>query len=163
MYIIYYLIQQFHFQKFILKLYKQGQIFRHLLPHSFLKNNSTYLCLIFGCAGSSLLRGLFSSCSTWAPHCGGFCCCRAQALGRSGFGSCGTWAQIVAVPRLQSTGSGVGAHSLSCSKTCGIIPNQGLTHASCKFFTTEPQGKPQRSFEQQNKRNNPKVHCQEIK
>ena len=40
----------------------------------------------FGCAGSLLLLGLFSgcskqgllsSCSAWAPHCGGFRCCRA--------------------------------------------------------------------------------------
>ena len=29
----------------------------------------------------------FSSCSTWVAHCGGFSCCRAQALG--------TWASIV--------------------------------------------------------------------
>ena len=53
------------------------------------------------CAGSSLLRGLFSSCgkrellsscSVQASHCGGFSCCRAQALG--GVGS------VVAVPGL---------------------------------------------------------------
>ena len=53
-----------------------------------------YFFLIFGCAGSSLLCGLFSSCSewgllsrscAWASHCGGFSCCGAQALGQEGF------------------------------------------------------------------------------
>ena len=48
---------------------------------------------IFGCAGSSLLCGLFSSsggyssCDAWASHCDGFSSCRA--LGREGFNSCG--------------------------------------------------------------------------
>ena len=54
---------------------------------SFLKN--LYL-FIFGCAGSSLLHGLFSSCgeqelvsicSVWVFYCGDFSCCRALALG----------------------------------------------------------------------------------
>ena len=36
---------------------------------------------IFGCAGSSLSAQVFSSCSEWASHCGGFSCCGAQALG----------------------------------------------------------------------------------
>ena len=36
---------------------------------------------IFGSAGSSLLCGLFSSCSGQASHCGGFSCCRAGAPG----------------------------------------------------------------------------------
>ena len=44
----------------------------------------------FGYAGSSLLRGLFSSCGEWgllpgcgaqSSHCGGFSCCGAQAQG----------------------------------------------------------------------------------
>ena len=50
------------------------------------------ICIYFGCAGSSLLRRLFSSCrewellssgSTWASHCGDFSRSRAwpQALG----------------------------------------------------------------------------------
>ena len=33
---------------------------------------------------------------------------------------------VVAAPRLQSTGSIVVAHGLSCSAGCGILPNQGL-------------------------------------
>ena len=49
--------------------------------------------LIFGCAGSSLLLGLFSSCREWgllssccvqASHCSGLSCCGAQALERAG-------------------------------------------------------------------------------
>ena len=45
--------------------------------------------IVFGCAGSSLLHGLFSSCSKWgllsscsqpASRCSGFSCCRARAL-----------------------------------------------------------------------------------
>ena len=57
---------------------------------------------VFGCAGSSLLHRLFSSCGepgllpscgARASHCGGFSCCRAQALGTVGFSSCSTWVQ----------------------------------------------------------------------
>ena len=53
-------------------------------PSSFKKNN--FICfLIFGCAGSSSLCGLFSSCGdcslvAGASHCGVFSCCRAQTL-----------------------------------------------------------------------------------
>ena len=43
--------------------------------------------------------------SAWASHCGGFPCCRAQALG--------SWASVAAV------------HRLSCSATCGILSDQG--------------------------------------
>ena len=52
---------------------------------------------LFGCAGSSLLPGLFSSRGEWRPlsscgaqashHCG-FSCCRAQTLECLGFSSC---------------------------------------------------------------------------
>ena len=53
---------------------------------------------IYGCGGSLLLRGLFSSCSEWellsscgarASHCGGLSC-GARTLGHTGFGSYGT-------------------------------------------------------------------------
>ena len=56
---------------------------------------------IFGCAGSLLLHGLFSSCSeqglllschVQASHWGSFSCCGAWALGCVGFSSCGLWA-----------------------------------------------------------------------
>ena len=69
----------------------------------FFKLEASFL-FIFGCAGSSLLCGLFpscreqglrSNCSARASHCGGFSCCRAQALGRVGFSSCGAWGQLL--------------------------------------------------------------------
>ena len=52
--------------------------------------------IYFGCAGSSLLHGLFSSCSeqgllsgcsVWVSHCGGFSCCKAWALRHTGISS----------------------------------------------------------------------------
>ena len=58
--------------------------------------------IIFGCTGSLLLCGLSSSCGKWgllscfaaqASHCGGFPCCRAQALGRVDLRSCDLQAQ----------------------------------------------------------------------
>ena len=61
-----------------------------------------FYLFIFGCVSSSLLCGLFSSCSkqgllcscgTQASHCGGFSCFGAWALGHSDFRSCDTWAQ----------------------------------------------------------------------
>ena len=66
--------------------------------------------LIFGCAGSLLLhgpfsscgeQGLLSSCSVRASHCGGFFCCGAQALQLIGINSCTVWAYVV-VPRTQA-------------------------------------------------------------
>ena len=35
--------------------------------------------------------GLLSSCSVQSSYCGGFSCCKAQAL-EHGLSSCGTWA-----------------------------------------------------------------------
>ena len=74
-----------------------------------------FKCLfIFGHAGFSVLLGLFLSCSEQllsrpgarASHCGGFSCCRAQALA--------------------STHSVISVHGLSCSEARGIFPDQGL-------------------------------------
>ena len=57
--------------------------------------------IVFDCAGSSMLRRLFSSCSNQrllsscgaqVSHCGGFSCCQARALGCMGCISCGSWA-----------------------------------------------------------------------
>ena len=66
------------------------------------------LFFFFGCAGSWLLQGLFSSCreqglfssgSVWASHCSGFSWCeawalgaRASVLGAHGLPSCSSWA-----------------------------------------------------------------------
>ena len=60
-----------------------------------------FYLFIFGCAGFSLLCGLFSNCGEWgllsscgaeASYCDGFSCWGAQALGHTGFSSCGLWA-----------------------------------------------------------------------
>ena len=42
------------------------------------------MLLVFACAGSSLLLGLFSGCGAWASPCGGLTCRRAQPAGFSG-------------------------------------------------------------------------------
>ena len=84
-------------------------------PEISLKKNDFIYLLIFGCAGSLLLCGLFSSCgeqgllsscSTRASHCSGFSCCGAQAL--------------------QCAGSVTVAHGLRCSMVCGIFLEQVL-------------------------------------
>ena len=46
----------------------------------------------FDCTESSLLSGLFSSCSARASNCGGFTFCRAWALGCRGFSNHGSGA-----------------------------------------------------------------------
>ena len=59
------------------------------------------------------LAALGLCCGARASHCGGFSCCGARALG--------AWASVVVARRLQSAGSVVEAHRLSCSEACGII------------------------------------------
>ena len=68
---------------------------------------NTVFVYFLGCAGSSLLHGLFSSCSkrgllsrcgVLAFHGCGFSYCRAWTLGHSGFSSCGSWAQELRLP-----------------------------------------------------------------
>ena len=80
--------------------------------------------LVFGCGGSSLLHEGFLWLQVWAPHCIGFSCGGAQALGMwasvvtmRGFRSCGSQALE---RRLSSCGAG-----LSRSVACGIVPDQG--------------------------------------
>ena len=84
---------------------------------SFFLKNFPYLTLLglHCCLGFSL--GLLASCGVWASHYSGFYCCRAWTLGHT--------ASVVAVPGLQSTGSAVAAHGLSCSAARGIFPDQG--------------------------------------
>ena len=57
-----------------------------------------------------------------------------------------TWAFVAVAPRLQSTGSIVVAHRLSCCPTWEVLPDQGsnlcLLHWQENSFTTEPPGKP---------------------
>ena len=53
------------------------------------------------------------------------------------------WASVVAAPRLQSTGSGVAVHGLSCMWD---LPGQGVEAMSPAlargFLTPQPPGKP---------------------
>ena len=78
--------------------------------------------------------GATRCCRAWASCCNGFSCCRARALGHLGFSSCrgtststsiSTQGSVVAIPRLQSTGSIVVAHRLSCPEACRIFQDQG--------------------------------------
>ena len=73
-------------------------------------------------------RGLFSSCSKWRS--GSTLGCGAQVAGYSDFSCCGTWAlgaqaSAVVAFGLQSAGSVVEAHRLSCSMAYGIFLDQG--------------------------------------
>ena len=73
-------------------------------------------------------RGLFSSCSKWRG--GSTLRCGAQVAGYSVFSCCGTWAlgaqaSAVVALGLQSAGSVVVAHRLSCSMAYGIFLEQG--------------------------------------
>lgn len=95
-------------------LYKGSVVFSVTI--FFIFYDITYSVLVvFGCAGSSLLRKqALSSCSECgqlcyserASHCGGFSCDRAQALG--------LWALVVTVFGL-----------LGRPMTHGILPDQG--------------------------------------
>ena len=111
------------------------------------KNFVVYLFI--GCAGSSLLHWIFSSCSEqgllqlqWqASCCSGFSCCRAQAVGPQ--------ASAVAVPRLSSTGSIAMAHRLVALWHVGSSWTRDQTWIELVsptlaggFSTTEPPGKP---------------------
>ena len=84
-----------------------------------------FIFLFLAALGLCCCPRAFSSCGAGAPlccgarasHCSGFSCCRAQALGMQ--------ASVVAARGLQSAGSVVVAHGLSCSTACGIFPDQG--------------------------------------
>ena len=90
---------------------------------------ASFLLFIYvGCAGSSLLHGIFSSCGHWgllsscgvqASLWGGFSC-GVQALECTSFSSCRTWAS-----QTLETGSTVVAQGLTCSKAYGIFLDQG--------------------------------------
>ena len=110
--------------------------------------------LIFGCAGSLLLCRLFSSCGErgllsssgrQASHRGGCSCCRARAR------ACGPqelqhMGSVFAAPRLESTGSTVVAHGLSCNEAYRIFPDQGsnlcLLHWQMDSLPLSHQGSP---------------------
>ena len=71
---------------------------------------------------------------------GGFSC-GAQALG--------PWVSVVLSLGLQSTGSAVAVHRLSCSMACGVFLDQGLNVSPAlagRFLSTAPSGKSRRGF-----------------
>ena len=92
---------------------------------------------IYDCAGSSLLSGLFYSCSLQASCCSGFSCCLAWTLGSVGFTSCGSRA---VEHRLNSCGPWASLLlSLWDPLRSGIKPMSPVLAGG--FFTTEPPGK----------------------
>ena len=106
------------------------------------KNSFCLFYLFLAVPGLHCSMGFLSSCSPRASHCGGFLgaeqgsrVCRLQQLQHMGLAAA-AWG-------LQSTGLGVVAHGLSCSR--GIFPdgesNPHLLHWQVDF-TTEPLRKP---------------------
>ena len=86
-----------------------------------------FICLFnFCCTGFSSCseRESLSSCGVQASHCGGLPCCGGQIQVRS-LQQLKHVGSAVVVPRLESTGSAVAGHGLSCSMVCGIFLDQG--------------------------------------
>ena len=107
------------------------------------------ILFIFGYARSSLLLRLFTSCSEQGLHSG------ARSSQSAGFSCFGAWVvgyvgSAVMTPRLQSTGSTVMVHGLSCSMACGFFPDQGsnkwLLHWQTDSLPLSHQGSPQLLF-----------------
>ena len=105
--------------------------------------------LFIGCAGSSLLCRLFSSCGQpgLLSRCGAqvllwLSCCRAQALRHTG--------SVVTAPALWSTGSVAVAQGACCSMAHGIFSDQGsnpcLLYWQANSLPLSHQGSPKKSF-----------------
>ena len=91
-------------------------------PSLFFKNHPFYLFFftyLMSVLGLCCRMNFFSNCSLQASHCGGFSCWRVEHRLQS------TRASAAPAPRLQSTGSAVVMHGLSCSVARGIFPGQG--------------------------------------
>ena len=106
----------------------------------------TYLVL-----GSCVLHRLFSSCHEWQLlFVAALGLLTVVAFLISEHGLWGIWALEVVIPGLQSTGSIVVAHRLSCSVTCGIFPDQGsipcLLHLQADSLPLSHQGSPMNWF-----------------
>ena len=75
------------------------------------------------------------SLGAWTSHCGGFSCCGTRAPGHMG--------SAVVASGLQSTGSMVVVHSLSCSMVCRIFLGQGSNLCLLPWqLDSWPPGKP---------------------
>ena len=114
-------------------------------------NTLTVYLFTFGCAGSLLLhwlfsrcgeRGLLSSCSACASHCGSFFCCGAQALGRPGLSSCCTWAQQLRFPGSRAQAQWLWHTSLVAPWHVGCSQNLCLLYWQLDSLPLSPQGKP---------------------
>ena len=119
-----------------------------LVDYYLIFDNFIFIYLFsFGCAVSSLLyrlssscgeRGLLSSFGALASHCGGFSCCRAQTLGLPGFSSFGSQA-------LEHRLSSCGARA-QLLRGMWNPPGPGIEPMSpalaVELFITEPPGKP---------------------
>ena len=94
------------------------------------------------CCIQAFTRGLLSSCSTRSSHYSGFSCSehRIQHVGAS----------AVVARSLQSTGSVVVAHGLSCPAARGIFPDRRLNlcpqQLAGGFLTTGPTGEVSRTL-----------------
>ena len=139
-------------------------LFPHFVPlnnFTFLKKNTSHLnfyivfvYFVFGCAGSSLLLSLLSSCgcrgySVVAVHWllivpASHCSYGAQALGHAGFSSCSTWTYLLwLLDSRAHNGYGTWTqllHSMWDLSRPGIKPmSPALAGGYC---ITEPPGKP---------------------
>ena len=125
----------------------------HARIYSFKPLKQILFTYVFGCAGFSLLRGLFSSCTALVSHCGGFSCSRAWALEQLGFGG----ASVVVARGLSSCGFRalehspvVAVHGLSPA-ACGICLRQGLNpcllHWQADSLPLSHQGSPHSNFQ----------------
>ena len=109
------------------------------------------LFIYFGCAGSSLLCGLFCHCKirgySLVAVCSltavAFCCCWAVSLGCVG--------PVVAASGFKSTSSVVVPYGLSCPAACRIFPDQGshpcLLHWQLDPLPLSQQGSPLTAFD----------------
>ena len=113
---------------------------------------------IFGCAGCSLLSWLFPSCrgqGLLSSGGAGFslqCLLLLQSMHSRVNRLQQLWHNdsVAAALRLQSTGSVVVTHWLSCSVACGVFPNQGLNlcllHWQLDSLPLSHQGSPRSTF-----------------
>ena len=119
---------------------------------SFLKSNFIYLflCWVFIAVGRLFLV-VASGAATLQLQCVGFSLQWLLLLGSMGSREQGRQqlrhvGSVAAVPRLQSTGSIVMAHRLSCSEACGIFSDQGwnpcLLHWQVDSLPLSHQGNP---------------------
>ena len=113
----------------VVLFYHLLQFFRQLNNSIFPKLFFFFLILfkflfVFGCVGSSLLLGLFSSYCEWGLLFFAVCSFSLRWLLLLWTRALGSVGSVAAAPGLQSTGSVVMGNGLSCSLVCGIFLDQ---------------------------------------